>query len=372
LILAEIQAPARQFIAGAARRKIIIKGEAMAYEPSSSRYDSMEYRRCGRSGLNLPVLSLGLWNGFGGIDSFESARAIVRAAFDHGITHFDLANNYGPPAGTAEETLNQLMVKDFAPFRDQMIIATKAGYPMWEGPYGQWGSKKHLIASVDQSLMRTGLEYVDIFYSHRFDPDTPLEETMDALDTIVRQGKALYVGISSYSAAKSREAADILREMGTQCLIHQPSYNMFNRWIEEEGLLDALEDEGVGCIAFSPLAQGMLTTKYLKGIPDDSRAAQGKPWLNDEIVSKEIVEAAQALNKIAEKRGQTLAQMAIAWVLRDPRMTTALIGASRPEQIAENVKALDVPDFSAEELAEIDKHATEQGINRWAASSSHK
>jgi L-glyceraldehyde 3-phosphate reductase len=344
----------------------------MSYAPAATRYESMKYNRCGLSGLKLPALSLGLWNSFGGTDSLEKARAILRAAFDCGVTHFDLANNYGPPAGSAEETLRQILRKDFAGHRDELIISTKAGYPMWDGPYGQWESKKHLVASLDQSLRRLGLDYVDIFYSHRFDPETPLEETMAALDLLVRQGKALYVGISSYSAAKTREAAAILRTLGTPCLIHQPSYSMFNRWIEEDGLLDALEAEGMGCIAFSPLAQGMLTDKYLKGIPADSRAASGKPWLPKDYISEEALAKIRALNAIAEKRGQTLAQMALAWALRDKRVTTVLIGASRPEQIVENARALEKSTFTAAELAEIDQYAVNLGINRWAASSSHK
>ena len=344
----------------------------MTYSPSTTRYDSMIYRRCGRSGLNLPVLSLGLWNNFGGVDSFEAAQAMLRTAFDHGITHLDLANNYGPPAGSAEEMLGRALRKDFASLRDELVISTKAGYPMWDGPYGQWGSRKHLISSLDQSLSRLGLDYVDIFYSHRFDPDTPLEETMATLDLAVRQGKALYVGISSYSPGKTREAAKILRDLGTPCLIHQPSYSMFNRWIETDGLLDALGDEGIGCIAFSPLAQGMLTDKYLDGIPEDSRAASDKPWAPSVYLNDDSVAKIRALNEIAKKRGQSLAQMAIAWALRDPRMTTVLIGASRPEQIVENVEGLAKLDFSADELKEIDNYATDLGINRWAASSSHK
>ncbi|MDX9862722.1 MAG: L-glyceraldehyde 3-phosphate reductase [Rhodospirillales bacterium] len=344
----------------------------MPYVPAADRYDAMTYNRCGSSGLKLPAISLGLWNSFGGADSLERGRAILRAAFDCGITHFDLANNYGPPAGSAEETLREILRKDFAGHRDELIISTKAGYPMWDGPYGQWESKKHLTASLDQSLRRLGLDYVDIFYSHRFDPETPLEETMAALDLAVRQGKALYVGISSYSAAKTREAAAILRRLGTPCLIHQPSYSMFNRWIEEDGLLDALEAEGMGCIAFSPLAQGMLTDKYLKGIPADSRAASGKPWLPKDYISEEALGRIRALNAIAERRGQSLAQMALAWALRDRRITTVLIGASRPEQILENAKVLDKPAFTAAELAEIDQYAVNLGINRWAASSSHK
>lgn len=344
----------------------------MSYLPSANRYDSMEYRRCGRSGLNLPLLSLGLWNNFGGVDSFEAAQAMLRTAFDHGITHFDLANNYGPPPGSAEEVLGRALRKDFNGLRDELIISTKAGYGMWPGPYGEWGSKKYLTASLDQSLKRLGVDYVDIFYSHRFDPDTPLEETMSTLDLAVRQGKALYVGISSYSASKTREAAKILREMGTPCVIHQPSYSMFNRWIEEDGLLDALEDEGVGCIVFSPLAQGMLTDRYLNGIPADSRAASGVPWAPGVYLNDDSVAKIRALNEIAKKRGQSLAQMAVAWALRDTRVTTALIGVSRPEQITENVKAVENIEFSKEELAEIDKYAVNLGIDRWAASSSHK
>lgn len=344
----------------------------MTYSPAENRYEGMTYRRCGKSGVMLPVLSLGLWNGFGGADSPDNARALLRTAFDLGITHFDLANNYGPPGGAAEETLGAALKGDLAGYRDELIISTKAGYPMWEGPYGQWESKKHLVASLDQSLKRLGLDYVDIYYSHRFDPDTPLEETLSALDLVVRQGKALYVGISSYSTSKTREAAKILRELGTPCLIHQPSYSMFNRWIEEDHLLDALDDEGIGCIVFSPLAQGMLTDKYLNGIPDDSRAASGKPWAPSVYLNDDSIARIQALNEIAGKRGQSLAQMALAWALRDSRVTTALIGATKPEQLAENVKALDVAEFTTEELAEIDKYAVDLGVNRWAASSDHK
>ena len=344
----------------------------MSYLAAANRYDSMSYRRCGRSGLKLPTLSLGLWNSFGGIDTFENARAILLRAFDLGITHFDLANNYGPPPGSAEETFGTILRKDLGPYRDEIVVSTKAGYGMWAGPYGEWGSRKYLLSSLDQSLKRMGLDYVDIFYSHRFDPDTPLEETMGALDSAVRQGKALYAGISSYSAEKTREAARILRDLGTPCLIHQPSYNMLNRWIETTGLLDAVEEEGIGVIAFSPLAQGMLTSKYLNGVPEGSRATQGKPWFANGLLTERIIESARGLNAIAEKRGQTLAQMALAWVLRDPRVTTALIGASRPEQVDENAKALENPTFSAAELAEIDTYATEQKINRWAASSSHR
>jgi len=344
----------------------------MSYLPSETRYDAMEYRRCGKSGLKLPVLSLGLWNNFGEIDDFDNARAMLRTAFDAGITHFDLANNYGPPPGSAEEMLGAALRKDFGGLRDELIISTKAGYGMWPGPYGEWGSKKYLTASLDQSLKRLGVDYVDIFYSHRFDPDTPLEETMGTLHQAVQQGKALYVGISSYSANKTREAAKILREMGTPCLIHQPSYSMFNRWLEEDGLLDALDDSGMGCIVFSPLAQGMLTNKYLNGVPEDSRAASGKPWTSSIKLTDEALERIKALNEIAKNRGQSLAQMALAWALRDPRVTTALIGSSRPEQITENVKVLENMTFTAAELAEIDKYAVSMDINRWAASSAHK
>jgi L-glyceraldehyde 3-phosphate reductase len=328
----------------------------------------MQYRRSGRSGLQLPLLSLGLWHNFGGELPFESGRAIVRRAFDLGITHFDLANNYGPPYGSAEESFGRMLAHDLRPYRDELVISTKAGYDMWPGPYGEWGSRKYLLSSLDQSLRRMGLEYVDIFYSHRFDPETPLEETMGALDAAVRQGKALYVGISSYSAAKTREAATILRELGTPLLIHQPSYSLLNRWIEPE-LLDVLGDEGVGCIVFSPLAQGMLSDKYLDGIPADSRAAR-EATLSPSLISDEALEKIRALNEIASERGQSLAQMALAWVLRDPRVTSALAGASRLEQLEANVAALERLDFTDAELAEIERHATESGINLWAASSS--
>ena len=340
----------------------------MSYVPAADRYDRMEYRRSGRSGLQLPALSLGLWNNFGDDFPFDSGRAIVRRAFDLGITHFDLANNYGPPYGSAEENFGRMLTQDLGPYRDELVISTKAGYDMWPGPYGEWGSRKYLLASLDQSLRRMGLDYVDIFYSHRFDPETPLEETMGALDAAVRQGKALYVGISSYSAAKTREAATILRELGTALLIHQPSYSMLNRWIEPE-LLDVLEDEGVGCIVFSPLAQGMLSDKYLDGIPSGSRASR-PATLSPDLITSEAVEKIRALNELAGARGQTLAQMALAWTLRDPRVTSALAGASRVEQLEANVAALERLDFSEEELAEIDRHATESGINLWAASSS--
>jgi L-glyceraldehyde 3-phosphate reductase len=340
----------------------------MTYVPTPDRYERMQYRRSGRSGLQLPALSLGLWNNFGDDFPFESGRAIVRRAFDLGITHFDLANNYGPPYGSAEENFGRMLAHDLRPYRDELVISTKAGYDMWPGPYGEWGSRKYLLTSLDQSLRRMGLEYVDIFYSHRFDPETPLEETMGALDTAVRQGKALYVGISSYSAEKTREAARILTELGTPLVIHQPSYSMLNRWIEPE-LLDVLEEGGVGCIVFSPLAQGMLTDKYLDGIPEGSRASRSAT-LSPELITEEAVEKIRALNEIAQARGQTLAQMALAWTLRDPRITSALAGASRVEQLEANVAALERLDFTDEELAEIDRHATESGINLWAASSS--
>ena len=327
----------------------------------------MRYNRCGRSGLKLPALSLGLWWNFGGDHARETSRAILRRAFDLGITHFDLANNYGPPYGSAEETFGRALAKDFAPFRDELVISTKAGYDMWPGPYGEWGSRKYLLASLDQSLQRMGLDYVDIFYSHRFDPETPLEETMGALDTAVRQGKALYVGISSYSPEKTREAAEILAALGTPLLIHQPSYSMLNRWIEN-GLLDVLGELGVGCIAFSPLAQGMLTDKYLNGIPQDSRAARPAS-LSPTMLTEEALARVRALNEIAQARGQSLAQMALAWVLRDARVTTALIGASSVAQLEQNVAALDKLDFSAEEIAAVDRYAVDSGINLWARSS---
>jgi L-glyceraldehyde 3-phosphate reductase len=328
----------------------------------------MVYRRCGRSGLQLPAISLGLWNSFGEGASIESVRGLIFRAFDLGITHFDLANNYGPPPGAAEESLGRVLTTDLAAHRDEAIISTKAGYPMWPGPYGEWGSRKSLLASLDQSLRRLRTDYVDIFYSHRFDPDTPLEETMGALVSAVQRGKALYVGVSSYSARKTAEAAAILRGMGVRCLIHQPSYSMLNRWIEE-GLLEVLGQEGIGCIAFSPLAQGMLTDKYLQGIPERSRAARKNSLLNREFLSEENLAKVRALNAIAARRGQTLAQMALAWCLRDPRVTSVLTGASAPEQLTHNVAALGQLDFHAEELAEIDRYATESGINRWARSS---
>ena len=340
----------------------------MSFSPDPQRYDSMKYNRCGRSGLKLPAVSLGLWHNFGDDAPTDNGRAMCRRAFDLGITHFDLANNYGPPPGSAERKFGEMLRTDFAGLRDEMVISTKAGYPMWPGPYGEWGSRKYLLSSLDQSLKRMGLDYVDIFYSHRFDPETPLEETMGALDSAVRQGKALYVGLSSYNSQRTKEAAAILRDLGTPCIIHQPSYSMLNRWTEEDGLFDRLEKEGIGCIAFSPLAQGMLSTKYLGGVPEDSRAAAGKSlrktFLNDETLSR-----IRALNAVAERRGQSLAQMAIAWVLRDSRVTSALIGASRVSQIEELVKALDNASFSDEELAEIDGHARDSGINLWARSS---
>jgi L-glyceraldehyde 3-phosphate reductase len=328
----------------------------------------MIYNRCGRSGLRLPAVSLGLWQNFGHDRPLETSRAIVRRAFDLGITHFDLANNYGPPYGSAEENFGRLLRDDLAPFRDELVVSTKAGYDMWPGPYGDWGSRKYLLASLDQSLRRLGLDYVDIFYSHRFDPDTPLEETMGALASAVRQGKALYVGISSYSAAKTREAAALLRDLGTPLLIHQPSYSLLNRWIEDE-LLDALEVGGVGCIGFSPLAQGMLTDKYLRGVPQGSRASSRGSSLSAELLTDETLAKIAALNEIAARRGQTLAQMALAWTLRDPRMTSTLIGASSVAQLETNVAALDRLEFSEDELAEIDRYATESDINIWAASS---
>ncbi len=339
----------------------------MSYSPAGSRYDRMVYRRCGRSGLKLPAISLGLWHNFGEDKSLGSMTSICRTAFDLGITHFDLANNYGPPPGSAETAFGAILCGDFAGLRDELVISTKAGYPMWPGPYGEFGSRKYLLASLDQSLKRMGLDYVDIFYSHRFDPETPLEETMGALDSAVRHGKALYVGISSYNAQRTREAARILRNLGTPCLIHQPSYSMLNRWIERDGLLDTLNHEGIGSIVFSPLAQGMLTSRYLEGVPEDSRAAAGKS-LKETMLSQGNLANVAALNEIAQRRGQSLAQMAIAWVLRSGRVTSALIGASRPEQVIECVGALDRLDFSARELKEIDRYATEGGVNLWTKS----
>lgn len=326
----------------------------MAYQPSPDRYKTMRYNRCGRSGLKLPAISLGIWWNFGGVDSYENSRRMLTRAFDLGITHFDAANNYGPPFGSAEETLGKVLGTDLAGYRDELCISTKAGWGMWPGPYGDWGSRKYLVSSLDQSLARMGLDYVDIFYHHRPDPETPLEETMSALDHIVRQGKALYVGISSYKPEQTAEASAILKRLGTPCLIHQPSYSIFNRWIED-GLLDVLGNEGIGCIAFSPLAQGLLTDKYLDGIPEGSRVAKPHTYIKPEWVTPEKVEKAEKLNEIAKARGQSLAQMALAWSLRDPRMTSTLIGASRVEQIEENVAALSNLEFTAEELSAIDK-----------------
>jgi len=340
----------------------------MPYAPSADRYDRMPYRRCGVSGLKLPAISLGLWQNFGGDRPLETSRAILRRAFDLGVTHFDLANNYGPPYGSAEETFGRVLHDDLRPYRDELVISTKAGYDMWPGPYGDLGSRKYLLASLDQSLARMGLDYVDIFYSHRVDPDTPLEETLGALDTAVRQGKALYAGISSYSAEKTREAAAILRELGTPLLIHQPSYSLLNRWIEPD-LLDALGELGVGCIGFSPLAQGMLTDKYLDGIPAGSRAAANTS-LSPDLLTDEAMTHVRALNELARGRGQTLAQLAVAWTLRDPRMTSTLVGASSVEQLEDTLSAISKLDFSDDELDEIDRHATDAGINIWSRSSS--
>jgi L-glyceraldehyde 3-phosphate reductase len=340
----------------------------VTYVAVPERYDRMQYRRCGRSGLQLPAVSLGLWQNFGGESPFEHSRAIVRRAFDLGVTHIDLANNYGPPYGSAEETFGEILRKDLRPYRDELIVSTKAGYDMWPGPYGEWGSRKYLLASLDQSLRRMGLEYVDIFYSHRFDPETPLDETMGALDMAVRQGKALYAGISSYSAAKTREAAAILRDLGTPLLIHQPSYSMLNRWIEPE-LLDVLAEVGAGCIVFSPLAQGMLSDKYLDGVPAGSRASR-PATLSPDLITEDALEKIRALNEIASGRGQSLAQMALAWAVRDQRVTSALAGASSVGQLEANVAALERLDFGDDELEQIDKHATDSGINLWAASSS--
>ncbi len=339
----------------------------MTYVPADARYDHMRYRRSGRSGLQLPAVSLGLWQNFGYDRPLDTSRAIVRRAFDLGITHFDLANNYGPPYGSAETNFGLLMKQDLAPYRDELIVSSKAGYDMWPGPYGEWGSRKYLHASLDQSLQRMEVDYVDIFYSHRFDPETPLEETMGALDTAVRQGKALYVGISSYSAAKTREAHAILRELGTPLVIHQPSYSMLNRWIEPE-LLDTLGELGIGCIVFSPLAQGMLTDKYLNGIPEGSRASRHGS-LSPNLINDQSLAKIRALNEIAAARDQTLAQLALAWTLRDPRVTSTLIGASSVAQLEANVAALDKLDLSEDELAEIDRYATDADLNLWAASS---
>lgn len=340
----------------------------MTYTPHADRYSRMVYRRCGKSGLKLPAISLGLWHNFGHDTPHQVKRDICRTAFDHGITHFDLANNYGPPPGSAEEAFGEILRNDFAGHRDELIISSKAGYLMWGGPYGEWGSRKSVIASCDQSLKRMGLDYVDIFYSHRFDPDTPLEETMGALDHIVRSGRALYVGISSYSSAKTREAARILKELGTPCVIHQPSYNILNRWVEKDGLRETLAELGIGSIAFTPLAQGILTKKYLGGIPQGSRAVQGKS-LDPATITPRALDSVRALDAIAQARGQTLAQMALAWVLREEKITTALIGASRPEQVVDCAGAIHNLTFTAEELAEIDRVSAEEDINLWARSS---
>ncbi len=338
------------------------------YVPDATRYDSMPYRRCGRAGLKLPAISLGLWQNFGDDFPLQSSRATLRRAFDLGITHFDLANNYGPPYGSAELNFGRIIDEDFRPYRDELVISTKAGYDMWPGPYGEWGSRKYLLASLEESLERMRLDYVDIFYSHRFDPETPLEETMAALDSAVRQGKARYIGISSYGARRTQEAARILHELGTPLLIHQPSYSMLNRWIEEE-LLDVLERDGVGAIVFSPLAQGLLTDKYVDGVPEDSRVRRGN-YFSSELLTEENIDRVRALNEIAQRRGQSLAQLAIAWVLRDPRVNSALVGASSARQLEQNVAALERLDFEPDELDEIDKFAVDSGINLWAASSS--
>jgi aryl-alcohol dehydrogenase-like predicted oxidoreductase len=340
----------------------------MTYVSAADRYNSMIYRRCGRSGLKLPAVSLGLWHNFGDDKSYSVQREILLRAFDLGVTHIDLANNYGPPYGSAEINFGRVLGSDLKPYRDELVISTKAGYDMWPGPYGEWGSRKYLLSSLDRSLKRMNVDYVDIFYSHRADPETPLEETMGALDTAVRSGRALYAGISSYSPERTAEAVAILRSMGTPMLIHQPSYSMLNRWIER-GLLDTLEQEGVGCIAFSPLAQGMLTDRYLKDVPADSRAAQGKSLATD-MLSEENLAHIRALNDVAAGRGQSLAQMALAWALRDARVTSVLIGASSVGQLEQNVGALERLDFSADELAEIDRHAVDSGINLWEQSSS--
>lgn len=339
----------------------------MNWKPAAHRYEKMKYNYCGKSGLKLPAISLGLWHNFGDDVAHSTKQAICRQAFDLGITHFDLANNYGPPPGSAELAFGRILREDFAGYRDELIISSKAGYDMWPGPYGEWGSRKYLIASCDQSLKRMGLDYVDIFYSHRFDPNTPLEETMMALDHIVRSGRALYVGISSYNSQRTREAAAILKELGTPCLIHQPSYSMLNRWIEDDGLVDTLEELGIGSIVFSPLAQGMLTNKYLKEVPEESRASQNKS-LNPDFLNEKNLANIRALNGIAEQRGQTLAQMAIAWVLKNGRITSALVGASRPEQIVDSAKAIDNLNFTDAELAEIDRYAQDASINIWAES----
>ncbi len=340
----------------------------MTYTPAEDRYSKMIYRRCGKSGVQLPAISLGLWHNFGHDTPHQVKRDICRTAFDHGITHFDLANNYGPPPGSAEEAFGEILKTDFAGYRDELIISSKAGYLMWNGPYGEWGSRKSVIASCDQSLKRMGLDYVDIFYSHRFDPDTPLEETMTALDHIVRSGRAQYVGISSYNSQRTREAYAILKSLGTPLLIHQPSYNILNRWVEHDGLKETLAELGVGSIAFTPLAQGILTKKYLSGIPQDSRAAQGKS-LDPATITERALASVRALDDLAQARGQTLAQMALAWVLRDGGITTALIGASRPEQVIDCAGAIQNLQFTPDELAAIDRIAREEEINLWAKSS---
>ena len=331
----------------------------MNYLADSSRYDNMEYRRCGRSGLKLPAISLGLWHNFGGVDVFENYRDMLRTAFDKGVTHFDLANNYGPPPGSAEENFGVIFKKDFLPYRDELIISSKAGYLMWPGPYGEWGSRKYVMASCDQSLKRMGLDYVDIFYSHRFDPNTPLEETMGALDSIVRQGKALYVGISSYTAEQTLEAVKILKEFGTPCLIHQPKYSMLDRWVEAStpagSLLEVLEDKGIGCIPFSPLAQGLLSNKYLHGIPEGSRAALPHGFLKESAITPEVIEKLTSLNDLAQQRGQSLAQMDLAWLLKDQRVTSVLIGASRTAQLLDSLESLNNTNFSTDELVKIEE-----------------
>ena len=342
----------------------------MPWVADEERYDGrMPYRRCGRSGIQLPAISFGLWNNFGDDKPLEVQRAMLRRAFDRGVTHFDLANNYGPPPGSAELNFGRIFREDFRPYRNELLLSTKAGYDMWPGPYGEWGSRKYLLSSLDDSLSRMGVDYVDIFYSHRYDPETPLEETMGALDTAVRSGKALYAGISSYSPEKTLEALEILRSLGTPLLIHQPSYSLFNRWIEE-GLLDVLEREGAGCIAFSPLAQGLLTDRYLDGVPEDSRAAKGV-FMDESMLTADRLERVRALNAIASDRGQTLAQMAIAWVLRDPRVTSALVGASSVAQLDDTLGALSRLDFSGDELTAIEDHAQDVGINIWAESSKY-
>ena len=360
---------ARGQIAGCHTRAVPFNPELgwKAYVPDDERYERMPYRRSGRSGLRLPAITLGLWQNFGDDRPLANSRAMIRRAFDLGITHFDLANNYGPPYGSAETNFGRIFSEDLAAHRDEVVISTKAGYDMWPGPYGEWGSRKYLLGSLEQSLKRMRLDYVDIFYSHRFDPDTPLEETMGALDAAVRQGKARYVGISSYSPRRTEEAALILRELGTPLLIHQPSYSMLNRWIEEE-LLDVLDREGVGCIVFSPLAQGLLTSRYLDGVPEDSRIRIGN-YLRESMLSEENLARVRSLNGIAERRGQSLAQTAIAWVLRDPRVTSALLGASSVKQLEQNVAALERLDFDPGELEEIDHYAGDGGINIWATSS---